>query len=234
MYALATPYRQSNWLVMSPRYGFGATAEQITQLTGATATPIVAAAAAPAVASILGMSVAVAVPVIGAAIVGVTFAVIGLIQLAKGCGQTCIVTSQWANQAEDVLKRNLAAYMALPAPRPLSAQRAAMANFHAVWNQLQELCGQPGTEAAGVRCITDRQEGACKWRDAQGECWNWFSGYLEPIKNDANVRDDTTVVAQVEDSLGSALASVGINTKSPLLLPIALAAGVGLLVWSMS
>lgn len=107
--------------------------------------------------------------------------------LISGCGPSCVVTSQWANQAEALLKKNLQAYLALPSPRTQSVQAAFLQNFDAIWNHLAQQCGQV-SGPAGQNCIADRQEGACKWKDA-GQCWNWFVGYRDPIANDATVPD---------------------------------------------
>lgn len=212
------------------RRGLG-TPEQAVQQAAGLATPILTgalaanaaatAAATGSAATILGMAPALAVPVIGAAMVGVTIAVIGLMQLAKGCGQTCIVTSEWANQAEELLKKNLAAYMALPTPRPISARNTAMSNFNVIWARLGQMCGDPATGDAGRRCISDRQQGACKWRDASGQCWNWFTGYYDPIANDMNVVDDS-IAARASGAFAN-IASGGD------LLPLALGAGLILL-----
>jgi hypothetical protein len=119
----------------------------------------------------------------------------------SGCGQTCIVTSAWADQAAAVLTKNLDAYFATPAPRPRSAQVVCLANFDAVWQRLTEQCSDPSTGDAGRRCISDRQRGACTWKQdqqpghpgepAMGACWNWFSGMRDPIANDATYDDIT-------------------------------------------
>jgi hypothetical protein len=170
-------------------------------LTGALAANAASTAAATgSAATILGMAPSLAVPVIGAALVGVSILVTALIR-NSGCGITCVETSQWANQAEPLLKQNLAAYLALPTPRTQSQQNTALSNFEVVWEQLQKLCGQPGTGNAGVRCITDRQAGACKWKDANGNCFNWFSGYRDPIANDPNVVPDEQAALSSASSL---------------------------------
>ena len=130
-------------------------------------------------------------PLAGAivAVAGSIVKLLASIVIGAGCGQTCITASDYANQAEVLLKQNLNAYMALPTPRPLSAQQQAIANFNNIWTGLQYSCaGVPG--AAGTNCIADRQAGACHYTVA-GACWNWFSGYLAPIQNDTNVYDDT-------------------------------------------
>ncbi len=211
----------------SGKLGLGVTPEQIVAQGGSIATPIITGALASSAASaaaagagsglILGMAPALAVPVIGAAIVGVTAAIMGAIYLSRGCGQTCIATSEWANQAEELLKQNLAAYMS--SNRSKSAQNTALSNFNVIWARLQQMCGDPATGAAGQRCISDRQAGACKWRDAGGQCWNWFTGYHDPIANDPNVVDDS-ITAQASNFFSS-LGEPGSNA-----LPLLLGAGL--------
>jgi hypothetical protein len=244
-YVATQPYRQFNgWRPPSPRRASGAgeyrrcrrgmgdarteaaAVQQIGSIASPAVTGIIAAhaasvaAATVAQASILGMSLSTAVPVIGAALVGATLLASYLIR-NSGCGQTCIVTSQWADQAEAMLKQNLAAYLALPVPRPASAQAVALANFDAVWKTLQQQCGQSGTGDAGKRCISDRQAGACKWRDSAGACFNWFSGYRDPIANDADVVDDSAVA-----QLSSAVSSVLPGGSSASLVPLVLIAAL--------
>lgn len=207
--------------------GDAASVASATQQIGSLATPavtgiIAAHAAAVATATgaahgmVLGIAASTAVPIIGAALVGATMLAVYLIK-NSGCGQTCIVTSQWANQAERGLQQNLAAYLALPSPRPASARDVALANFDAIWQTLNQQCGQPGTGDAGVRCITDRQAGACKWKDSQGRCFNWFSGYRDPIANDTDVSSS---------DLSSLVSSVGFSLDGGSLLPLALIAGL--------
>jgi hypothetical protein len=185
-----------SYLLTHPYYtGLGdaaSDARTVQSVSGAVGGPVIGilaahaasvAAATGATATLAGMSLAVAVPVIGAALVGATLLAVYLIK-NSGCGITCIETSEWANKAAQALQQNLDAYMALPAPRPEAAKKVALANFDAIWNTLKQQCGQSGTGNAGVRCITDRQSGACKWRDASGACWNWDIGYRKPIEND--------------------------------------------------
>jgi hypothetical protein len=164
----------------------------------------------------------VAGPIIGAA-VGIVTGLITQLLAQTGCGVTCVETSQWANQAEPLLQQNIQAYFSQPAPRSQSSQAAALANFDNVWAKLQQLCGQSGTGNAGVRCISDRQEGACTWKQTStspllsypgepqpGACWNWFNGYRDPIANDPDVTSDdqaatpaTTIGTVTDSSLSS-------------------------------
>jgi hypothetical protein len=150
----------------------------------------------------------------------------------SGCGQTCIETSSWANQAAAALQKNLDAYFALPAPRTEAQQALAIANFNTIWQQLQQLCGQAGTGNAGVRCITDRQSGACTWKQKYapvypgepnvGECWNWFNGYLGPIQADPVVSDTASTVSTLSSDLTT--------SSGTSLLPILALIAVGALV----
>jgi hypothetical protein len=160
-----------------------------------------------------------AVPFIGPALAVATM-VIGALIKNSGCGQTCIQTSQWANQAADALQKNLDAYMATPTPRPASAQALALQNFDNIWGQLVKMCADPQWGDAGKACISDRQQGACKWKN-NGVCWNWFTGYRDPIANDSNVAPDHLIPSSVLDAIASG--------GSSSLLPLALIAGLVIL-----
>lgn len=198
-----------------------------------------AAAAGTAAPTILGITATAAVPIIGAALVAATFVITKLIQ-NSGCGPTCIQASDYANQAEPLLRQNLNAYFSLPKPRSQSAQSAALANFDAVWSKAVQLWQDPALGNAGKRAISDRQAGACTWKQtanygpditaagepAIGACWNWFSGYRDPIQNDPSVVPDAQ--AALPSGSGSVLSGGG--SLSPLLLiAAAVALGVALL-----
>lgn len=166
-------------------------------------------------ASALG-GAAIAIPVVGAAIAGIALGIEAI--LHSGCGQTCIETSQWANQAEQLLEQNINAYFAIPAPRPQSVQQSALTNFNNVWNRLVQLCSQPGLGGAGRNCINDRRAGGCKWpatapqypgQPAQGTCWNWWSGYHDPIANDTRTYNDSIATGAAAVSGAGAGGAVG-------------------------
>ena len=203
------------------------TTAQGVQIAGSLATPVItgalASSAATSLASggsglILGMAPSLAIPVIGAALAGVTILATVLIQ-NSGCGVTCVETSDWANQAEPLLQQNITAYFAIAAPRSQSQQNAALANFTAIWTALVNQCSNPATGNAGVRCISDRQAGACTWKatadspwpggPAQGACWNWWNAYHDPIANDPNVVPDSAA-SIASSTLTSASTSTGI------------------------
>lgn len=180
---------------------------------------------------VLGLTTA-AIPVIGPALAAAVMLVQFLVA-NSGCGQTCVVTSQWANQAADALQQVMDGYFALPAPRTRAQKAAAVAAFDAIWQQLKQTCSQPNLGDAGKRCISDREAGACVWRQKYapvypgqpeiGECWNWFNGYLKPIQDDPAVPDPvddlTTSVSQGIDSLFA-------GGASPSFVPLLLAGGL--------
>jgi hypothetical protein len=230
-YVSTQPYRQfAGWRPPSPRRasgageyrrcrrGMGQSASQIVGTVGGAASGIVTAAAAPATAAALGIGASLAVPIVGAVFAGILFGVEELMN--TGCGQACVVTSQWANQAEALLKQNLEKYLSL-SPRTTSDKQSALNMFDAIWAGLVQRCSQSGLSTAGRNCIADRQAGACKWRDSTGACFNWFSGYRDPIANDTDVVDDSAVA-----QLSSAVSSVLPGVSSSFLLPLALIAAL--------
>jgi hypothetical protein len=231
--------------VYRPRRGMGAaTISSNIAAGGAVAGGALTAIASSLAASggVLGISSAAlsaAVPFIGPALMGATLLVQYLVA-NSGCGQTCIETSQWANQAAAALQQVMDGYFALPAPRTVTQKALAVANFQTIWAQLQSACGQPGTGNAGVRCISDRQAGACTWKQKYaptypgqpniGECWNWFSGYLAPIQQDQVVPDPVpTSVSGPAPGILSSLTSPAGGSSS--ILPLAILAG--LVLWGV-
>jgi hypothetical protein len=219
-----------------------ATAQQA-QVAGSmaagTATAILGSLTTGGATTVLGITAA-AVPVIGAGLVAATLLVSYLIR-NSGCGQTCIVTSQWANQAADALQKVKDAYFALPAPRTQAQKAVALANGQVIWEQLKKICGQPGTGNAGVRCITDRQPGACVWKQKYapvhpgdpeiGECWNWDNGYFEAIRRDPVVPDPTP--AEQLSAAGSAASSLFTAPDGSSYLPMLAVAALVVLAVSL-
>ncbi len=115
-------------------FGTAATAGADVQIGGSLATGAgtavlsTIAASGGSVLGLTGAALTAAIPIVGAALAGITLLVQYLVA-NSGCGQTCIETSSWANQAAAQLDKNIHAYFALPTPRPKSAQTLALANF---------------------------------------------------------------------------------------------------------
>ena len=187
------------------------------QQSAATAVSVGSAGAstAAAAATELGLIPAGLVPFIGPALAVATVVISALVK-NSGCGQTCIETSQWANQAAAALNQNALAYFAQPTPRSQSSQTLALANYDNIWNQLVTMCSQPSTGNAGKACISDRQAGACKWKVTTpspwpgalpaGACYNWPGDLRDPIANDPDVAPDaSSAVASVESAVSGNL-----------------------------
>jgi hypothetical protein len=100
----------------------------------------------------------------------------------QGCGNTCIAATRIVNELEPYLKKNVADYLAIPTPRPSSAQQAALAVFDQVWSTVVTQCSNGSLGDAGARCISDRQRGGK---------WDWFAYYRDPIASDGTVVDDS-------------------------------------------
>ena len=200
---------------------------QLAQQVGSiAASGITGALTAANLAGVISISAA-TIPVIGAAIAGVALAISAI--LNSGCGQSCIVTSNWANQAEQKLIQNIQAYFALPSPRSQTAQNVALLNFDNVWSYLSQQCGQAALSTAGVDCTKDRARGSCKWKQTTnspllqfpnepqpGACWNWFNGYRDPIAMDPAVPDSQAVPAT--DSTGTGTTTSLFGSLDPNLL----------------
>lgn len=171
-----------------------------------------------------------------------------LTNIFKGCGSSCTLTSDEANQVEQALQQNLEAYFA--SPRTQADQTAALANFDNTWAQLVQYCGNPSFGQAGQNCVSDREEGSCAYKTTPGSwngctwqgagangsgstCWNWFVGYRDPIANDPCVQPNATTAPTSTASPGSTTSSPGTTSTPSLpswLLPVALLLGGGLLL----
>ena len=229
----------SPWWDGEPFVGMG-DANSTAAAAGAGAAVVGSAVSALASAGIIAGA---AVPFIGPAIAIVALGVELLIK-NSGCGITCVETSQWANQAEPLLQQNIRAYFSLPAPRTQSSQQLALQSFDKIWLTLQQQCSQPGTGNAGVRCVSDRQAGACTWKQSAnspllgypgepqaGQCWNWFSGYRDPIANDPDVAPDEVAAAASGSAVGGTISTDISSLTSASWFPIAALAAGGILLY---
>jgi hypothetical protein len=196
-------------------------------LTGGAATAASIAATGASLTGVLVGALA-AIPIAGPIAAAVAALGVELANLFSGCGQTCVEATNIANQAEPLLQQNLDQYLAAPV-HYASLQAAALNNFTLTWNALQQACSNPQLAAAGQRCISDRQAGACTWKASPGgwsqdstgkwsytgygaagsgsACWNWFVGYHDPIANDPTVVPDPSPVSSAVSSVGSLISS---------------------------
>jgi hypothetical protein len=210
------------------RSGMGATDQQITALFGSIGTMI---------------------PVAGPFIAAAASIAIAIETLFAGCGQTCVQTSNAANQVATLLDQNLKAYMAQPV-HYYSIQQAALTVSQNAWAQLQATCGNPQFGAAGQRCISDRQSGACTWKSSpwgwtQGsdgswtfvfsgpngsgsQCWNWVDYYISGIANDPTVVADPVAATDTATTGTNAADTSAASSTSSLssILPLVVIAGI--------
>jgi hypothetical protein len=182
---------------------------------------------------------------VGAAISAGIGVALAIAQLFKGCGQTCIAASNDANKVGAILQQNLVAYLSSPI-RTTSMQAAALNNFDTMWNALVQACSDPALGAAGQRCVSDRQAGACHYHTSPGgwvknadgtctytapgqdgsgtTCWNWFVGQRDPIANDPCVVPDSVLQALTNPAAASSFSSqssAGAGASSPTPNPAA-------------
>ena len=147
---------------------------------------------------------------ISKAILGVAAVLVSLFAPLFGTskqGLEKIATTQIADQVEQQLKANVAAFLA--SPRRVADKTAALQNFDFGWNNLNRLCGTGEFEQAGVNCVQDR---------VRGGRWDWFAYYRDPI---------ASVTAS---DAGSVNAFLTVPTLDNLLQSPALLLGGGLLL----
>jgi len=122
-----------------------------------------------------------AIPIVGAAIAGVTIAIM-LIMSRKGPKQKTATTAI-VNDIEPQLAANVAGY--INGPRTPESYYQALENFKAGWQAVVENCGDPSMGRPGQNCISERMEGARpQWdscKNSPDGCPNWFELYRDPI-----------------------------------------------------
>jgi hypothetical protein len=162
---------------------------------------------------------------VGAAIAGLVSIGMLIANQFGGCGQTCVEATKIADQVGALLDQMLQTYLAAPVHYK-SMQTAYLTQWDAAWTALEQACGNPQLGDAGVRCITDRQRGSCKWNTSPGgwqqtsgtwtyvapgpagsgsACWNWFVGSRDPVANDPTVVPDPPAASSVLGAPGAAL-----------------------------
>jgi len=186
------------------------------------------------IASTVGVALAKVAPATGpaapfvAAAAGIAELVGAAEVLFSGCGQTCIQSSQYANQAENILNSIKSQYFATPTPRAQSFQQSTLTQIQQIFTWLQQMCSNPALGAAGQRCISERlvQGGTAPWCPNPGNTGcDWITNYYQPIANDPNVLPDAQL--GITSPIGAATAS-SVNYL-PLLVIAAVVVGAMLL-----
>lgn len=181
-----------------------------------------------------------AVPVIGVAIAAVTLAVsLFLNRNAQYFGEEKATTAI-VNEAETLLKKNLAAWQGLSSTdKTILNQQQALANFDGVWNQVVQACSNTAYSTGadktglspGARCVADR---AGSSHGGNGK-YDWYSYYRDPIANDQiYVPPVATVLSNIPTDIGSSVSAIfggGSGGSSSSLIPLIL---LGLGAWALS
>lgn len=148
--------------------------------------------------------------------------------MAAGCGETCIATSNWANQAAAALEDIKSKYFAQKV-RTRSSQNYTLQIIDQIFEELRALCSKPETGDAGRRCISERlvrgvRAGYCDTANPPappGEC-NWLVFYRDPVANDTGVVED----AALDDSIFGS--GAGSGAVSSMAVPLVLLGGAAL------
>lgn len=160
---------------------------------------------------------------VAGAIAGVIAIGSQIANMFKGCGQTCVVATQDANKAEQLLQNNLDQYMTAPVHYK-SLQLAAANNANTLFNALRQACSDPSLGPAGQRCISERlvKGGTAPWCPNPGNTGcDWITAYLDPIMNDPNVVPDPIAGSSTDTAdPGSVVNAAASSTTNftPLLL----------------
>lgn len=153
--------------------------------TGAGATTSVLAATGV----IAGSTAAIALPIIGVVVAGIIF------WLNRKGPQQKIETTKIVNDAEPLLKQNLAVWNS--SPKTKSIQTQMLANYDAVWAKVVQLCSDSRYGDPGHACVNDRLP--------SGK-FPWSVYYRDPIANDPNVQPDTVVGSVTDSAIGASSA----------------------------
>lgn len=179
-----------------------ATANEIkaVNIVGGAGATVATGAAGAAFASVgagataFGMTAAVAVPVIGAAIAGVTLLVnIWLSSIAKH-NQEKTAATKIVNDAEPLLVQNRDAYLSNSTHTQIDKDQA-LYNANAIIAQVKQACANTSLEDAGKRCISERFSGS-------SSRWDWYALYVTPIENTSTVSLLSDVGSQAEALIG--------------------------------
>lgn len=145
-----------------------------------------AQAATPTIAAGIGL----AIPIVGAAIAGVTLAI--SLFLNRAGPKQKVAATHIVDQEEVLLKQNLAAWQG--SSKTVAEQQQSLANFNAIWGETTQKLNDPSLGEPGQRGIKDR---------SRGGKWDWFNYYYDPIANDPNVGKTTASVSEIVSNLTS-------------------------------
>jgi hypothetical protein len=174
-------------------------------LTATTASVLLATGAAATGGTIAAIStLAGPIGAAAGALVGIFMQVIA----DSGCGQTCIISSDYANKVTAALQQLVQAYQS--SGHTKSEQTATLNAIDYAFAQLNQLCGNPQLGNAGKRCISERlvRGGTAPWCPLPGHTGcDYYTAYRDPVANDPNVVPDTPASSGIASAVNSVLSS---------------------------
>jgi hypothetical protein len=210
---------------------------------GAATTGVILSALASPTLAVLAPEFAIAGPIGAAVAAGVEVGLL-IANIFSGCGQTCVLASDAANQVGAALVKNNDAYWGAPT-HYYSMQQATLNNVLTGIKALQAYCGQPQLGDAGKRCISERlvRGGTAPWCPTSTGCDYW-SVFYDPVAADPNVVPDpvidsaTGTVQGVEGSSGagsggSVQSASGAPAQSSLPTPLLIGAALFAVLFMM-
>jgi len=197
---------------------------------GATTSEIAGSSFTTALTSAGGIMLAIPGLQLPGAIVAAIGAIGGpIISMFKGCGQTCVQATTYANQAATAIQQIKDTYFAQPV-HYRSVQQAALQQIQQIFDALRQACGNPALGTAGQNCISERlvRGGTAPWCPNPGHVGcDWVTSWYDPIANDPNVVPDPSPLTSVESSLSSVFGGTGSSSSVlPLVMAGALVLGL--------
>lgn len=126
--------------------------------------------------------------------VGLVIAAISLWMSRKGPQQN-VITTGYVNQAEPLLRQNLAAWNA--SPKDCANLTACIQNAQTILNEVVAACANPNLGDPGHSCIDDRWPSGVTFNTGApanfnivgNGRYNWFDYYVKPILTDAAIQN---------------------------------------------
>lgn len=151
-------------------------------------------------------------------------------RMFSGCGQSCVLATQAANDWSDAVNQIKAIYWNTPTPRPRSFQQATLQQLTEAADWLRQACSDPSLGDAGRRCISERIErgGTAPWcPTADHKGCDFYTTIYDPIANDPDVQADPPGLSEAS---GGFLSDSFLGGGSADLMPLLLLGGLVLLV----
>jgi len=123
-----------------------------------------------------------AIPIVGAAIAGVTFAILAFLNRKRPKQKTA--TTQIANETEQHMVANLRAWEA--SEKTVADQEQALLNFDQLWGAMVAEVSQEAYGPPGEWTVTDRAREPISGDKLPGV--DWFQLYRDPIAYDRNTQ----------------------------------------------